>query len=186
MRGNPRLFWGAAAPRLAVVEAARGKAAPAHRRGAQAFSLITLLLGSAYLIWLGRLVLVSRDPPDLIFLAAEILSFLLLCLLSYSIWRFLTPLPGSPESTSRFSVDIFVPCCGEPLEVIRTTLKAVGRITYHPLEVYVLDDGGSQMVAALAQSMGFHYRSRPGDRSAAGGFQERQPQFRSTARAAGN
>ncbi len=68
MRGNPRLFWGAAAPRPAVVEAARGKAAPAHRRGAQAFSLVTLLLGSAYLIWLGRLVLVSRDPPDIIFL----------------------------------------------------------------------------------------------------------------------
>ncbi|MGO8762522.1 MAG: glycosyltransferase [Desulfobaccales bacterium] len=163
MRGNPRLFWGAAAPRPAVVGAARGKAAPAHRRGAQACSLATLLLGSAYLIWLGRLVLISRDPPDFIFLAAEILSFLLLCLLSYSIWRFLTPLPGSPESTSRFSVDIFVPCCGEPLEVIKTTLKAVGRISYDPLEVYVLDDGGSQTVAALAQSMGFHYRSRPGE-----------------------
>ena len=161
MRENPRLLWGGASPRLVVVEPVHGKAEPSHRRGAQAFSLITLLLGSVYLIWLGRLVLVSLEPPDFFFLAAEILSFLLLCLLSYSIWRFLASLPGSLESKGRFSVDIFVPCCGEPVEIIKTTLQAVGRITYHPLEVYVLDDGGSQMVAALAQSMGFHYRSRP-------------------------
>jgi cellulose synthase (UDP-forming) len=58
-------------------------------------------------------------------------------------------------------VDIFVPCCGEPLEVIQTTLRAVGRIIYQPLTVYVLDDGGSQTVAALARAMGFHYLSRP-------------------------
>ena len=110
MRENPRLLWGAAAPRLEVVEPVSGKGEPSHRRGAQTFSLITLLLGSVYLIWLGRLVLVSREPPDFFFLAAEIVSFLLLCLLSYSIWRFLTLLPGNPESKSRFSVDIFVPC----------------------------------------------------------------------------
>ena len=125
MRENPRLFWGGASPRLAVVEPVRGNAAPSHRRGAQAFSLITLLLGSVYLIWLGRLVLISREPPDFIFLVAEILSFLLLCLLSHSIWRFLRPLPGNPEPTSRFSVDLFVPCCGEPVAIIKTTLEAV-------------------------------------------------------------
>jgi cellulose synthase (UDP-forming) len=161
MRGNPRLFWGGAAPRLAAVEPVSGKVAPAHHRRARAFSLIALLLGSAYLVWLGRLVLASRGTPDIFSLAAEIVSFLLLCLLSYSIWRFLAPAPSRPRSNSRFAVDIFVPCCGEPLEVIQTTLRAVGRIIYQPLTVYVLDDGGSQTVAALARAMGFHYLSRP-------------------------
>jgi cellulose synthase (UDP-forming) len=161
MRGNPRLFWRGAAPRPVVDAPVRRTAAPARCRGARVFSLITLFLGSAYLIWLGRLVLLSRKPPDLIFLAAEILSFLLLCLLSYSIWRFLTPLPASPEPDSRPPVDIFVPCCGEPLEVIKTTLQAVGRIAYQPHTVYVLDDGASPAVAALARSLGFQYRSRP-------------------------
>ena len=123
---------------------------------------MALVVGLAYLVWLGRLVLASRGSPDIFFFVAEILSYLLLCLLSYSTWRFLSPLPGNPESKTRLSVDIFVPCCGEPLEVIETTLKAVRRITYHPLEVYVLDDGESQAVAALAQSLGFHYLSRPG------------------------
>ncbi len=161
MGENPRLFWGAAAPRLMVVEPVGGKTAPLHRRGAQAFSLIALALGLVYLAWLGRLVLTSRGSPDIFFFVAEFLSFLLLCLLSYSIWRFLAPLPGNPESQGDFSVDLFVPCCGEPVAIIRTTLEAVRRIAYHPLEVYVLDDEGSATVAALAQSLGFHYLSRP-------------------------
>ncbi len=46
------------------------------------------------------------------------------------------------------------------LEIIQTTLQAVRRIRYHPLEVYVLDDAASEAVAALAQSLGFHYLSR--------------------------
>jgi len=141
MRGNPRLLLGAVAPRLVVVEPKPGQSEPGHRREAQAFSLMALVLGLAYLIWLGRLVLASRGSPMSFFFVAEILSYLLLCLLSYSTWRLLRPIPGNPESKARLSVDIFVPCCGEPVEIIETTLKAVQRITYHPLEVYVLDDG---------------------------------------------
>ena len=58
-------------------------------------------------------------------------------------------------------MDVFVPCCGEPFEVIKTTLQAVKRIAYEPMEVYVLDDGASREVALLAESLGFHYLSRP-------------------------
>ena len=161
MRENPRLLLGAASPRLVVVDPVGSPAGRARRREARIFSLTALVLGLVYLIWLGRLVLASRGSPDIFFFAAESLSYLLLCLLSYSTWRLRSPRLGNPESQPRFSVDILVPCCGEPLEIIKTTLKAVGRITYHPLEVYVLDDGASEAVAALAQSLGFHYLSRP-------------------------
>jgi cellulose synthase (UDP-forming) len=161
MRENPRLLWGAAAPRLVVVEPVSANAASPHRPWAQAFSLTALALGLVYLVWLGRLVLVSRSSPDIFFFAAEFLSYLLLGLLSYSTWSLRGPFPSNLESKARLSVDIFVPCCGEPFKIIKTTLEAVGRITYHPLEVYILDDGGSPAVAALAQSLGFHYLSRP-------------------------
>jgi cellulose synthase (UDP-forming) len=160
MRESPRLLLGAASPRLVVVEPAGNPAGAVRRSEARIFSLMALVLGLAYLIWLGRLVLDSRGSPDIFFFAAEILSYLLLCLLSYSTWRLRSPHLGNPESPPRLSVDILVPCCGEPLEIIQTTLKAVGRITYHPMEVYVLDDGASEPVAALAQSLGFHYLSR--------------------------
>jgi cellulose synthase (UDP-forming) len=161
MRENPRLLWGAASPRLVVVEPVSGKAEPCHRRKAQVFSLMALTLGLAYLVWLGRLVFASRGSPDIFFFVAEILSYLLLCLLGYSTLRLRSHRPSTPELTTRLSADIFVPCCGEPLEIIKTTLQAVRRITYHPLEVYVLDDGESPAVEALAQSLGFHYLSRP-------------------------
>jgi cellulose synthase (UDP-forming) len=161
MRESPRLLLGAAGPRLVVVEPVGGPPEPARRREARIFSLIALVLGLAYLIWLGRLVLASRGSPDILFFAAESLSYLLLCLLTYSTWRLRSPHLANPEPQPRFSVDILVPCCGEPVEIIATTLKAVRRISYHPLEVYVLDDAGSEAVAAVAQSMGFHYRSRP-------------------------
>jgi cellulose synthase (UDP-forming) len=160
MRESPRLLLGAASPRLVVVEPAGRPAEPARRREARIFSLVALVLGLAYLIWLGRLVLASRGSPDIFFFAAESLSYLLLCLLSYSTWRLRSSRGGNPESQPRLSVDILVPCCGEPLEIIQTTLNAVRRITYHPLEVYVLDDAASETVAALAQSLGFHYLSR--------------------------
>ena len=178
MRESPRLLLGPASPRLVVVEPADSRVEPARRSEARIFALVALVLGLAYLIWLGRLVLASRGSPDILFFAAEILSYLLLCLLSYSTWRLQRPRLANPESQPRLSVDILVPCCGEPLEIIQTTLNAVGRITYHPLEVYVLDDGGSEAVAALAQSLGFHYLFAAASRFAARRFQERQSQFR--------
>ena len=177
MRESPRLLLGPVLPRLMVVEPAGSPAEPARRREARIFSLVALVLGLAYLIWLGRLVLASRGSPDIFFFAAESLSYVLLCLLSYSTWGLWSPRLGNPESQPGLSVDILVPCCGEPLAIIQTTLKAVQRITYHPLEVYVLDDAASEAVAALAQSLGFHYLSRPLGRPTACRFQERQPQF---------
>jgi len=161
MRENPRLLLGAASPRLAVVEPPGSPAQPARHSAARIFSLMALVLGLAYLIWLGRLALAGQELPDIFFCAAESLSYLLLCLLSYSTWHLRSRRLGNPGSHPPFSVDIMVPCCGEPLAIIQTTLKAIQRITYHPLEVYVLDDAASEAVAALAQSLGFHYLSRP-------------------------
>ena len=160
MDENPRLLLGAPALPPATIEPGSGPEELAYRSWARLFSLMALFVGLAYLVWLGRLVCLSRAALDISFFVAEILSYLLLCLLCYSTW-FLHPQRAVDiESQCHFSVDIFVPCCGEPLEVIATTLRAVQRITYRPLEVFVLDDGGSQAVAALAHSCGFQYLSR--------------------------
>jgi cellulose synthase (UDP-forming) len=132
----------------------------AYRRGARLFSQVALCLGLAYMVWLGRLVFPSRGSLDIFFFVAEALSYLLLCLLCYSTWSFQPKRPAHPEGQDHFSVDIFVPCCNEPLEIIATTLRAVQQINYQPREVYVLDDGGSPAVAALAHACGFHYLSR--------------------------
>ncbi|WP_232835512.1 glycosyltransferase family 2 protein [Actinocorallia populi] len=62
------------------------------------------------------------------------------------------------------SVDVFLPVCGEPIEVIHNTWTAVRRVVEHyPGKVvpYVLDDGASPELAAMAADFGFRYGSRP-------------------------
>ncbi|WP_327351032.1 glycosyltransferase [Streptomyces sp. NBC_01304] len=62
----------------------------------------------------------------------------------------------------RSSIDIFLPSCGEPLDVLRNTFHHVSRLEWDgKLRVWVLDDSGSPEVALLADEFGFEYRSRP-------------------------
>lgn len=64
-----------------------------------------------------------------------------------------------PPSTA--SVDVFLPVCGEPLEVLRNTWHHVARLAWHDeLTVYVLDDAGDARVEGMAEDFGFVYLSR--------------------------
>ena len=62
------------------------------------------------------------------------------------------------------NVDVFLPVCGEPLDVLRNTWAYVAEMTHHyqgAITPYVLDDRGDQTVAAMAAEFGFVYRRRP-------------------------
>lgn len=62
------------------------------------------------------------------------------------------------------SVDIYLPICGEPAEIIRNTWTAVFELVQaYPgwCTAYVLDDGLSDEAARLAASFGFTYVRRP-------------------------
>ncbi|WP_460366340.1 glycosyltransferase family 2 protein, partial [Actinocorallia lasiicapitis] len=61
------------------------------------------------------------------------------------------------------SVDVFLPVCGEPIEVIHNTWVAVRRVVENypgKCVPYVLDDGASEELAAMAADFGFRYGSR--------------------------
>ncbi|KAJ7121582.1 nucleotide-diphospho-sugar transferase [Mycena epipterygia] len=58
------------------------------------------------------------------------------------------------------SVDILLPCCKEPLEILENTYKCVSQLSYSNFKVHVLDDGGLDSVKALAQKYGFTYIRR--------------------------
>jgi cellulose synthase/poly-beta-1,6-N-acetylglucosamine synthase-like glycosyltransferase len=61
-------------------------------------------------------------------------------------------------------VDMFLPICGEPIELLRNTWTAVsGLIAEYQgvAEVYVLDDGPSDEAQAVSESFGFNYIRRP-------------------------
>jgi len=159
LRKSPLFFWADLRQRLPY-RRYLDRTDRARRLRASAFSLLTLALGLVYLLWIGKLLLETRQLHDFVFVGAEILSFLLLSLLALDVWHLRGHRPEGLKTGHNFSVDILVPCCGEPLEVVRTTLRAVTQISYPGFKVFVLDDGASPQVAALSQSLGFHYLSR--------------------------
>jgi cellulose synthase (UDP-forming) len=60
------------------------------------------------------------------------------------------------------SVDIFLPCAGEPVHVLDNTYRHVAALLYPGIvSVYVLDDGARSEVKALASQYGFRYLTRP-------------------------
>ena len=68
--------------------------------------------------------------------------------------------PINPETAP--TVDIYLPCCKEPLEVLENTYKHVQKLEWpaHKLKVWVLDDGGDLAVQVKAAEYGFHYICR--------------------------
>ena len=71
------------------------------------------------------------------------------------------------EPTAYPDVDIYLPICGEPIEMLRNTWTAVcGLLAAYPgpVQAYVLDDGPSDEAQDLAASLGFCYIRRPGER----------------------
>jgi cellulose synthase/poly-beta-1,6-N-acetylglucosamine synthase-like glycosyltransferase len=63
----------------------------------------------------------------------------------------------------RPSVDIYLPCCGEPIEILENTYKYVRALRWPEgkIHVYVLDDGDDARVRILADRYEFNYLSRP-------------------------
>jgi len=100
----------------------------ARRLRASAFSLLTLALGSVYLLWIGRQVLETRQLHDFVFVGAEILFFLLLSMLVLDVWHLRGHRPEGMENMDNFPANFFIRCRGEPLEVAMTTLRAVKQI----------------------------------------------------------
>jgi hypothetical protein len=71
---------------------------------------------------------------------------------------------GSWHPASYPDVDIYLPICGEPIELLRNTWTAVlGLIEDYPGQTmpFVLDDGPSSEARSMAESFGFCYIHRP-------------------------
>jgi cellulose synthase/poly-beta-1,6-N-acetylglucosamine synthase-like glycosyltransferase len=59
------------------------------------------------------------------------------------------------------TVDIFLPCCGESIEILENTWTYVKQLDYPHFKVHVLDDGAKDEVKAMAEKFGFNYVRRP-------------------------
>ncbi|MGC0314314.1 cellulose synthase/poly-beta-1,6-N-acetylglucosamine synthase-like glycosyltransferase [Kitasatospora acidiphila] len=60
------------------------------------------------------------------------------------------------------SVDLYLPTCGEPLEILANAYRAVAAVDWPgELTVWVLDDADRPEVAHMAAEFGFRYEVRP-------------------------
>jgi cellulose synthase (UDP-forming) len=132
-----------------------------RRLKAQILSLLTILSGAGYLIWIFQNY--NRDYPFAggVFFLAELCCLLLFVLATIGLWRVrFKPLEGVPPKKP-YIVDVFITTYNEPLRYLHKTLQAASRIEYDgELRVHVLDDGGRDEVEALAAEFGLNYLSR--------------------------
>lgn len=60
------------------------------------------------------------------------------------------------------SVDVFLPVCNEPMDVLDNTWRHVAALNYSRISVHVLDDGGKEEVRILAKMYKFECESVDG------------------------
>ncbi len=128
--------------------------------------LLLTLLGARYLAWRVSASLNLATPLaaslSLLTLAAELV---LLAGFFLQLWFTLlseqpAP-PAGPIPTPAPSVDVLVPSCGEPAELVERCLRGCLAMDYPHLTVWLLDDSGRPELAELCQRLGCRYLARP-------------------------
>jgi len=152
-----------------VIEISRGRRAR-YLRNCRLLVLACLLTGGFYLWWL--LVDARAANPVLfwVLVAAEMFNLTQAAGFWYTIWiqRF-TDAPVADFSASGERVDVFVTVAGEPAEIVERTVSAVAAMRHPRLTLWVLDDGKSHEIAAIAARHGARYLTRPDRRGAKAG-----------------
>ncbi|MEF3273347.1 MAG: glycosyltransferase [Chloroflexus sp.] len=132
----------------------------AFRRGLIKILVITnLILGAYYLLWRG---LVSLNWNAWLFalalFGAELYSYIGSFLFGLTVFR-LRERGEPPPAPPGLRVDVFITCYNEPVELVRKTVRAAVAIRY-PHQTYLLDDGASPAMRAMAAEEGCGYITR--------------------------
>lgn len=133
-----------------------------RRLTAQIFALLALASGLFYLVWIYTTMNWQHLIVSRFFYLAELTCYGLFVLATLGLWtlRFKPPEGMAPEEPH--SVDVFIPTYKEPLHIVRKTVMAAKRIEWpYELNIWMLDDGGSDEFEAMAKELGIHYLSRP-------------------------
>lgn len=122
--------------------------------------------GAAYLGW--RVLTLHRvGPLSTAFLLAEAAAYFFSVLTVVLLWRprWRSRPPAPPHGT----LDIFIPVCGEPAELVEATVLAAQRIRYPDKAIFILNDGrragkkGWQEIDELGRRLGVAVLTRTED-----------------------
>ena len=135
-----------------------------QKRRLLAVTIFTLSLGSLYGIWavFSKSWMLYPWIGMLVILVPWSVYTLILTLVRPSITAASHDQVFADTSQDLASVDIFIPVCGERLEVLANTFRHMRGLAWRgPWRVYVLDDGASREVHRLCREHGFNYIVRP-------------------------
>lgn len=121
-----------------------------------------LLLGTYYLTWRWTSsVNWSSWYIAVPLIVAETFSYVDAWLFGLTMWRVRERGPAPPPDPAA-TVDVFITCYNEPIELVRATARAARDIR-RPHGTYILDDGASPEMEAMAREEGVGYVTRSAD-----------------------
>lgn len=149
-----------------AAERTGGPAPPALVAARYALLLLTCASALIYLTWRAGVVNPAFPVYSWAVYAAEIIGCIRALLFLQSVVRLphREPAPAPPG----LRVDVFVPTCDEPVDVVRRTLLAARAIRY-PHETWLLDDGERPAMEELARETSCRYAGRTDHRDAKAG-----------------
>jgi len=103
---------------------------------------------------------------SVVLILAETWAFINMCLFVMLTWRLTERVP--PPAPRGRTVDVFITCFDEPLEVLRRTAMGARAIRY-PHRTYMLDDGKRNEVRSMCEELGIGYIRRVGSGNAKAG-----------------
>lgn len=133
----------------------------------RAFAAIALLYGFYWIAWRWTSSL-NHDALafSIVLLLAETYGLLSSLLMIATVWKLKYRDP--PPAPKGLSVDVFITCFDEPLEVLRRTAIGARAIKY-PHKTHMLDDGKRDEVKGMAEALGIGYIRREGNANAKAG-----------------
>ena len=152
------------------VRADVGPETPAWREPMiRAVAVVTLVYATYWILWRWTNTINTAPGaivPSIILLVAESWAYLGMCFFVLLTWRLTDREPGPAPSGK--TLDVFITCYNEPLEVLRRTALGARGIRY-PHRTYLLDDGKRDDVRAMCEELGIGYIRRVGNANAKAG-----------------
>src|SRR3954453_13120634 len=128
----------------------------------RALIVTNLLLGFVYLSWrYAASINWAHWWIAVPLILAETYSLIDACFFGLTMWKLRAP-RRPPPAESDATVDVFITCYNEPVELVRETARAARAIRF-PHRTYVLDDGSSDAMRAMAEEVGVGYIVRSTD-----------------------
>lgn len=115
-----------------------------------------LCLGTYYMVWrYTASINWAFWPLALALLVSETYSFVDSWLFGTSMWKWHRRFDFPPKTGSE-TVDVFITCYNEPVDLVAETARAALRLN-HSCTVYICDDGDSSEMREMSQRIGCNY-----------------------------